>query len=261
MYKNYLMVTVSAKDEDDYKKWEGWAGSRTKILIQNIENCTGGQMLAHPGTGKYKDPERDEACHHIFFLGLFSSPLKKKDPKDKKTPLNLNPAVENWQMQITSWMDRTTGESNWIPGMQAQVKHLKKKDLPLFLQEEINSYVKDVYVPETAKNIESDGASTKRKNGALDEADENAVATPPGEDSSSARQKDAAATKKKKKKDEDSILSAADEHDDLFHQDHSGKGAAANTSAKGLTKVGAAAMKVTFAQVVSSNTGTPTQDE
>lgn len=142
MYKHYLMVTVSAKTEEDFKKWEGWVGSRVKLLIQGIENCTNGQMLAHPGTARYKDPEKDENLHVILFLGLFPSSLKKKD---EKVAMNLNPAVEQFQMMVTSWMDRATGESNWVPGMAAQVKHMKKKNLPSFLREEIDGYEKDLY--------------------------------------------------------------------------------------------------------------------
>lgn len=164
-YKHYLMVSISAKTEEDFKKWEGWVGSRVKLLIQGIENCTGGQMLAHPGTARYKDPERDENTHVILFLGLFPSSLKKKE----KVAMNLNPAVEQFQMQVTSWMDRATGESNWVPGMQAMVRHLKRKDLPDFVREEIEGYVKDIYVEE--KETESaDADKATKKRGAEDES-------------------------------------------------------------------------------------------
>jgi len=166
-YKHYLMVSISARTEEDFKKWEGWVGSRVKLLIQGIENCTGGQMLAHPGTARYKDPERDENTHVILFLGLFPSSLKKKE----KVAMNLNPAVEQFQMQVTSWMDRATGESNWVPGMQAMVRHLKRKDLPEFVREEIEGYVKDVYVEEKeTESGEGDNKATTKKRGAEDES-------------------------------------------------------------------------------------------
>lgn len=32
-YKYYLMVIILVKNEDDFKKWEGWVGSRIKFLI------------------------------------------------------------------------------------------------------------------------------------------------------------------------------------------------------------------------------------
>jgi len=213
MYKNYLMVTVSAKDEEDFKKWEGWVGSRVKILIQSIENCTGGQMLAHPSTARFKDPSKDEASHHIFFLGLFPSPLKKKE----KTALNLNPAVENWQMQITSWADRTTGESNWLPGMAAAVKHVKRKDLPVgdILKEEIEAYQKDIVATESKKRRAEDDAGDAGKSGGKASEDEGKLT--PGAPPSDERQQHA----KKTSPADDSIpgLVGTHEHQNLLFED------------------------------------------
>lgn len=217
-YKHYLMVTISAKNEDDFKKWEGWVGSRIKLLIQGIENATGGQMLAHPGTSRYKDPEKDENSHVTLFLGLFPSSLKKKE---EKVSLNLNPAVEQFQMTVTSWMDRATGESNWVPGMQANVKYLKRKDLPSFVKEEIDGYVKDVYAPEKEKKAASAEDEEKKI------SEEKPL--PLGDDTKAAR-------KRKEMQEDDSITQLDSLNDDLH----------AGTETTAAKKV-----KVSFAQVVA----------
>lgn len=233
MYKHYLMVSISAKTAEDFKKWEGWVGSRVKLLIQGIENCTGGQMLAHPGTARYKDPEKEENTHVILFLGLFPSSLKKKE----KVAMNLNPAVEQFQMQVTSWMDRATGESNWVPGMQAMVRHVKRKDLPGFVREEIDGYVKDVY---DESEVSAEAASKKRKDGGGSE-DENNIADDEEPKAKKAATEDKASTKIR-----------ADDHDEvaglamLAHDELENK----STAVGG--KSGGAGIKVSFAQVVKA---------
>ena len=243
LYKNYLQVTVSAKTPEEFKTWEGWVGSRTKILIQSIENCTGGMMLAHPGTARYKDPDwkGGEDCHVIYFLGLFPSALKKE--KKEKTSMNLNPAVENFQMTVTSWMDRATGESNWVPGMSAQVKHVKRKDLPAFVADEIKDYEKDVWVPpkvvteKVATEDENSNGKKRRSNG--DEDGDDGV-----EDSA------AASSKKAKNNLSASDISKFDEDDSLVPEhDSILETAATEDIAKRVGGVGASGggLKVSFA--------------
>jgi len=232
---------VSAKTEEDFKKWEGWVGSRVKLLIQGIENCTNGQMLAHPGTARYKDPEKDENLHVILFLGLFPSSLKKKD---EKVAMNLNPAVEQFQMMVTSWMDRATGESNWLPGMAAQVKHMKKKNLPSFVREEIDGYEKDLY-DDILKEGE-DGEKKKRKNASTSD-----LPAEDGEDTADAAVDDedkADKAKAKKKK------LAPSNDDDIVGRDDAIGGTHIEDFREDAKKSGAQQLKVSFAQAVAKNT-------
>ena len=244
LYKNYLQVTVSAKTPEEFKTWEGWVGSRTKILIQSIENCTGGMMLAHPGTARYKDPEwkGGEDCHVIYFLGLFPSALKKE--KKEKMSMNLNPAVENFQMTVTSWMDRATGESNWVPGMSAQVKHVKRKELPTFVADEIKGYEKDVWVPPkvVAEKVEDESSNGKKRRSNGED----------GEDGDGGVEDSAAASSKKAKNN----LSASDiskigdentEHDDSLVPEHDSIETAATED---IAKRGGG-LKVSFAAALS----------
>ena len=34
MYKHYLQVTIVARNEGDFKKWEGWVHSRLRMLVR-----------------------------------------------------------------------------------------------------------------------------------------------------------------------------------------------------------------------------------
>lgn len=256
-YKNYLQVTISAKTEEDFKKWEGWVGSRTKILIQSIENCTGGLMLVHPGTDRYKDPEwkGGDNCHTIFFLGLFQSTLKK--PSKEKTSMNLNPAVENFQMTVTSWVDRATGESNWVPGMAAQVKHIKKKDLPAFLADEINSYEKeDVWAPPketepapTATNGlgENDENAKKRRGDGGDGG--NCDGDGDREDSTQLSKKAKTANQRQQREGEHDDSLVPDAHDSIFGA--SGASAVMTTGVGGTSEPPRGLLKVSFAAALA----------
>lgn len=48
MHKHYLQVTMCASNEEDFKKWEGWVHSRLRLLVQAVETCSGGALVAHP---------------------------------------------------------------------------------------------------------------------------------------------------------------------------------------------------------------------
>ena len=130
MYKHYLQVTIVALNADDFKKWEGWVHSRLRMLVQGVETCSGGALAAHPYPEKKRDPTRDEETHCVYYLGLGpSAPIPGQNAPAKGT-LNLNGAVQQFQMLVTNWVNRADGSVVWQPGMEAHVKHMKRKDLP-----------------------------------------------------------------------------------------------------------------------------------
>ena len=87
--------------------------------------------MAHPGVKKFHDPEKDKEVHCNVFFGLFPNPTTTTggNAKEKKK-INLNPAIENFQMTVGNYIDRATGSVNWKPGMGVQIKLLRKKDIP-----------------------------------------------------------------------------------------------------------------------------------
>jgi len=130
MHKHYLQVTIAAVSEDDFKKWEGWVHSRLRMLVQGVETCSGGALVAHPYPEKKKDPNRDPAMHCVYYLGLGPAPPPEPGAPAPRGTLNLNPAVEQFQMLVTNWVNRSDGTLVWQPGMEVHVKHMKRKDVP-----------------------------------------------------------------------------------------------------------------------------------
>ena len=66
----------------------------------------------------------------MYYLGLGpAAPVPGQNTPAKGT-LNLNGAVQQFQMLVTNWVNRADGSVVWQPGMEAHVKHMKRKDLP-----------------------------------------------------------------------------------------------------------------------------------
>ena len=130
MHKHYLQVLVCALNEEDFKKWEGWVHSRIRMLVQGVETCSGGALVAHPYPERKQDPAKDEKLHCIYYLGLGPAPAPAAGAAPPRGTLNLNPAVEQFQMLVTNWVNRSDGTVQWQPGMEVHVRHMKRKDVP-----------------------------------------------------------------------------------------------------------------------------------
>ena len=87
-------------------------------------------FTAHPYPEKKKDPNKDDALHCVYYLGLGPAPPPEPGAAPPRGTLNLNPAVEQFQMLVTNWVNRADGTLVWQPGMEVHVKHMKRKDVP-----------------------------------------------------------------------------------------------------------------------------------
>ena len=87
-------------------------------------------FTAHPYPEKKKDPNKDESMHCVYYLGLGPAPPPEPGAAPPRGTLNLNPAVEQFQMLVTNWVNRADGTLVWQPGMEVHVKHMKRKDVP-----------------------------------------------------------------------------------------------------------------------------------
>ena len=170
-YKTYLQLIITADNEEDFKKWEGWVGSRLKNLVQGVETFSEGAMMAHPGVKKFYDPEKDKEVHCNVFFGLFPNPSTTSGDAREKKKINLNPAIENFQMTVGNYIDRATGSVNWKPGMGVQIKLLRKKDIPSWALPEGGKYEESAFelvgVPGTqpappAENVNNNNNNNKR---------------------------------------------------------------------------------------------------
>ena len=125
MHKHYLQVTIAAVSEDDFKKWEGWVHSRLRMLVQGVETCSGG-ALAHPYPERKQDPAKDEKLHCIYYLGLGPRPRRPRGGAAARDA-QPEPAVEQFQMLVTNWVNRSDGTVQWQPGMEVHVRHMKRR--------------------------------------------------------------------------------------------------------------------------------------
>jgi poly(A) polymerase len=64
---------------------------------------------AHPYPEKKKDPNKDESMHCVYYLGLGPAPPPEPGAAPPRGTLNLNPAVEQFQMLVTNWVNRADG--------------------------------------------------------------------------------------------------------------------------------------------------------
>jgi poly(A) polymerase len=167
-YKTYLQLIITADNEEDFKKWEGWVGSRLKNLVQGVETFSEGAMMAHPGVKKFYDPEKDKEVHCNVFFGLFPNPSSTTTAAGEKKKINLNPAIENFQMTVGNYIDRATGTVNWKPGMGVQIKLLRKKDVPSWALPEGGKYEESAFEsaglsqPAPENNVASNANNNKR---------------------------------------------------------------------------------------------------
>ncbi|XP_078431123.1 poly(A) polymerase 1 [Wolffia australiana] len=120
-YKNYLEIDIAAKNEDDLRIWKGWVESRLRTLTLKIEKTTFGMLVCHPHPGSFTDRARQ--CHRCFFMGL----SRKQGTQ----------AHEAEQFNITSTVEDFRGSVQytplWKPGMEIQVSHIRRRDVPLFV--------------------------------------------------------------------------------------------------------------------------------
>jgi hypothetical protein len=109
--------------------------------------------------------------HCNVFFGLFPNPSTTGGDAREKKKINLNPAIENFQMTVGNYIDRATGSVNWKPGMGVQIKLLRKKDIPSWALPEGGKYEESAFelvgVPGTqpappAENVNNNNNNNKR---------------------------------------------------------------------------------------------------
>ena len=116
MHKHYLQVTIAAVSEDDRK------AGRVGAPAPAHAGARGGDVQRRargaPYPEKKKDPNRDPAMHCVYYLGLGPAPPPSPAAPAPRGTLNLNPAVEQFQMLVTNWVNRSDGTLVWQPGME-----------------------------------------------------------------------------------------------------------------------------------------------
>ncbi|XBH68087.1 hypothetical protein VPH35_096340 [Triticum aestivum] len=102
LYRNYLEVGITARNEDDLTNWKGWVESHLRTLVLKFERYTHEMLLAHPHPRDFSDGSRP--LHSFYFMGI----------------------VNEFKVAVLAYVHRREG-------IDIDVSHVKRKDIPLFV--------------------------------------------------------------------------------------------------------------------------------
>ncbi|XP_058091789.1 nuclear poly(A) polymerase 1-like [Magnolia sinica] len=120
-YKNYLEIDITAENDDDLRKWKGWVESRLRQLTLKIEKYTFNMLQCHPHPGDFSDKSRPFHC--CFFMGL---QRKQGVPVNEGEQFDIRLTVEEFKQSVGAY-------TLWKPGMEIQVSHIKRRNIPNFV--------------------------------------------------------------------------------------------------------------------------------
>lgn len=120
-YKHYLQIDIAAEDDGDLRQWKGWVESRIRYLTLRIERDTFGMLQCHPHPGDFSDKNRPFHC--CYFMGL---QRKQGEPAHEGEQFDIRRTVEEFKHSVGMY-------TMWKPGMEIQVCHIKRRNVPLFV--------------------------------------------------------------------------------------------------------------------------------
>ncbi|CAL9108069.1 unnamed protein product [Musa acuminata subsp. burmannicoides] len=120
-YKNYLEIDITADNESDLRKWKGWVESRLRTLTLKIERHTFGMLHCHPCPRDFSDKSRPFHC--CYFMGL---QRKQGVPVQESEQFDIRGTVDDFKNSVSMY-------TLWKPGMEIQVSHRKRRNVPLFV--------------------------------------------------------------------------------------------------------------------------------
>ncbi|XP_051212809.1 nuclear poly(A) polymerase 2-like [Lolium perenne] len=126
-YKSYLQVDVKVAGggEADLREWKGWVESRLRQLVIRVEMATAGMLLCHPNPQAYAAKPDDRHCTATFFVGL-----SKQQQKQTQVQFDLRATTDEFKQEVYMY-------EFWRPGMELEVKHARRKDLPSYVMDHI----------------------------------------------------------------------------------------------------------------------------
>ncbi|GLU18281.1 hypothetical protein SLE2022_345870 [Rubroshorea leprosula] len=120
-YKNYLQIDIAAENADDLRNWKGWVESRIRQLTLKIERHTYNMLQCHPHPRDFQDKSRPFHCS--YFMGL---QRKQGVPVNEGGQFDIRLTVDEFKHSVNSY-------SSWKPGMEINVTHVKRKNIPTFV--------------------------------------------------------------------------------------------------------------------------------
>ncbi|XP_044328303.1 nuclear poly(A) polymerase 2-like [Triticum aestivum] len=129
-YKSYLRVDVKvASGEEDLREWKGWVESRLRQLVVRVEMATAGMLLCHPHPHAYAD---DDDRRRVSFFVRLSKPAPSPQQPQQPPQFDLRLTTQEFKDEVYTY-------AFWRPGMELNVSHTRRKDLPPYVLEQINS--------------------------------------------------------------------------------------------------------------------------
>ena len=98
-----------------------------KNLAQGVETFSEGAMMAHPGVKEFLRSRKSKECTATSFRVVSKSTTTTGGNAKEKKKINLNPAIENFQMTVGNYIDQATGSVNWKPGMGCKLSFYGRK--------------------------------------------------------------------------------------------------------------------------------------
>ncbi|GLT60385.1 hypothetical protein SLA2020_331530 [Shorea laevis] len=120
-YKNYLQIDIAAENADDLRNWKGWVESRIRQLTLKIERHTYNMLQCHPHPRDFQDKSRPFHCS--YFMGL---QRKQGVPVNEGEQFDIRLTVDEFKHSVNSY-------SSWKHGMEINVTHVKRKNIPTFV--------------------------------------------------------------------------------------------------------------------------------
>uniref|UniRef100_A0A7N0US44 polynucleotide adenylyltransferase n=1 Tax=Kalanchoe fedtschenkoi TaxID=63787 RepID=A0A7N0US44_KALFE len=120
-YKNYLQIDISAANDGDLRNWKGWVESRLRQLTLKIERDMYNMLQCHPHPGDFCNNAKPFSCS--YFMGL---QRKQQVPVNGAEKFDIRSTVEEFKQAVVSY-------SRSKPGMEIQVTHIRKRELPVFV--------------------------------------------------------------------------------------------------------------------------------
>ncbi|CAM0903118.1 unnamed protein product [Alopecurus aequalis] len=159
-YKSYLQVDVKAAGgEADLREWKGWVESRLRQLVTRVEMATAGMLLCHPNPQAYAAKPNDLHCTSSFFVGLSKPQQEQQQPQ---VQFDLRATTEGFKQEVYMY-------EFWRPGMELEVKHARRKDLPSYVLDHIlpaghlkRKRAQDDPSPSLSASGDSDSSSSSR---------------------------------------------------------------------------------------------------
>ncbi|WOG82933.1 hypothetical protein DCAR_0102104 [Daucus carota subsp. sativus] len=135
-YPCYLLINVSASDEEDLLDWKGFVKSRLMKLTLKIERAHE-KLQCHPCTNAYTDESISPARHCAFFMGL----KRKKEETTEEVHMQTNEEV-NVLATGAQFADEVKGRyPNWKQTMDINLNLVRREEMPSYVFRQQSVYM------------------------------------------------------------------------------------------------------------------------